>query len=253
MTPISLQNHQNLSQTFTKVEEKDRRSSDQNSIEILYGSDNALCNKARKMCVFIERFMLSDLEYASGGVSADTVAKAAQYLSDHNLNDVAVEVNSYAPAWYANRVFSNPKTSLCSKILLGPLTILLNTLGLNKVVLGDRYDVMSNSVYLSSNDPDIAVFYSGVAEYFNESKTPVLDSVLCPVKLLSRAPFATSSLLSTIHDSVIDWAKEKTTEKEALRTSKVIRSLGYMEYTTTLVGQIAIIGGFAANFLLFCK
>ncbi len=148
-----------------------------NSVEVRQGDDYSLINVIRNVCLIPMKLVVGNFKLGSGRVSIDTVAKTVRFLEENGLgNDVSVRVNDYSPAHYANKVFSNPKTSLLSKALIGPVAVLVNVSGLEKIFSWDGYDVMSNSVYISSDDPDLPLFQAGMAKVMNEYDSPVVNA-----------------------------------------------------------------------------
>ncbi len=136
-----------------------------------------LFNGIRYLSTLTDKIFFWNSNYASENVSDDAINKVVQFLGDNQLEDVAVQENDCSPGWYASRVFSNPKTSILSKLVFGPPAVLANMLGLDKIFEADNYDVMSNSVYLSSNDVDIGLLSAARAKDYNLNSNPILYSM----------------------------------------------------------------------------
>lgn len=196
-------------------------------VEVKEGSDYFLFNAVRNIALIPAKLIYWNSAYGSGNVSPAVVDKVTQCLEDYGLQNVAVQVNDYSPGWYASRVFTNPKTSLLAKLVFGVPAVIVNVLGLTKILSYDHYDVFSNSIYVISNDPDVALLEAGSAKCFNESNAPALDFaipvILYPISLVS-IPLAAGCKLALNHaghDASMDWAKKNSTPEELIRTYTV--------------------------------
>lgn len=202
--------------------------SQENAVEVRRGSDWLIFNVARNIALIPAKLTYWNAAYGSGSVSEEAAAKVVQCLEDYNLQDVAVQVNDYAPAWYANRVVTNSHTGILSKLVFGLPAIVANFFGMHKIWAADHYDVMSNSVYLSSNDGDVGLLEAGRAKIFNESSYPVIKAwtpALITTLFNNIAPFNTLlgqgwqlSQNLEAKKTAMDWAQEKGTIDETART-----------------------------------
>lgn len=120
----------------------------------------------------------------SGDVSPEVIEMTKNYLHENGLHDVNVSVNQYKPQAAWQRVFSNPRTSLITKMTLGVINAASETVLCNKFtgLGGDYYDPMTNTINLLSNNSAIALRECGRAKFFNE-KSNVGSYLITPFLL----------------------------------------------------------------------
>jgi len=177
------------------------------------GSSNRVVDGIRNMLSLPNKLLLWNSKFNSGNVSQETIEAMREYLDANDLHDVHVSVNQYKPQLVWRRTFTNPKTSLLSKLTLGTLVCLIETFYIPKLSgsLGDHYLVTSNTVHLFSDDPAIALHECGHAKDYHSKKNPTLYSLLGvlpyhigDVATLYKEGTATKHAIKYLHDKKAD-------------------------------------------------
>ncbi len=145
-------------------------------IDIQVGSSNFIIDAIRNVLSLPTKLMMFNFNFNSGHVSSETIEKVRNYLHENGLHDVAVSVNQYKPQQVWSRIFTNPKTSLLSKLTIGVVDGCLETVLFSKLTgfPGDHYSPSSNTVHLFSDISAMALHECGHAKDFNERKNPIL-------------------------------------------------------------------------------
>lgn len=151
-----------------------------NDVHVEVGSSNIFVDGIRNILSIPTKLLMCTLSVNSGNVSAETIEKMKEYLHENGLHDVHVFVNQYKPQDVWKRTFTNPKTSLLSKVFLGIPTSLMETFTFTKLTgyPGDYYNPLSNTVHLFSNNTAIALHECGHAKDFNSRENPGLYNTI---------------------------------------------------------------------------
>ena len=216
-----------------------------NDIEVVQGKSYSAINLLRNIVHIPTKLFFWNSSIASGNVSKETIKKVTDCLKYYSLeDDVAVQVDDYSPLWYGSRVFSNPKSSLFSKIILGPPAFIGNLLGLQKLFGSDSYDVLSNSIYLSSDDADIGLYDAGNASYFNSLNWPVFSKYLLPNIAEFCLPLSGTVIQYFQNEQSLKNAQiatdYKQTPTENARSYTVMSSLAYLPTVTAVATSIIV-------------
>lgn len=149
-------------------------------VHVEVGSSNILVDGIRNILSIPAKLLIGSSSVNSGNVSAETIEKMKEYLHENGLHDVHVSVNQYKPQDVWKRTFTNPKTSLLSKVFLGIPSSLMATFTFPKLTgfPGDHYNALSNTVHLFSNNTAIALHECGHAKDFNSRENPGLYSTI---------------------------------------------------------------------------
>src|SRR5260221_1647605 len=110
-----------------------------------------------------EKILLLNSQYHSNYISPETEEIVRQYLQDNKLHHVKVRLNQYNPLDDLERHFTNPRTSLLTKILSSPIAIIMAAIP-TRLYGSDRYDQFSDTIHIVSNDPAIALHEAGHAK-----------------------------------------------------------------------------------------
>ena len=201
------------------------------NVEVVRGNDYSIFNFMRQVAHIPNKLLIWNSREASGNVSIDTVAKTVAFLEDNGLEDVAVQVNDYSPFWFADRVFSNPKTSLLTKIFFGPMAVLGNLTGFQKIWGGNNYNFLSNSLYLSSDDPDLGLVQADQAKDFNDGSYPTLYA-MAPGFAAAINPHVGAGVTSYMANNAVrnaqDWVDHKQSPAESARSYVTTASAAYV-------------------------
>lgn len=128
----------------------------------------------RKLTTIPSKILYWNSKYASGNVSDETIQALRRYLDEEGLHDTCIAVEQYKPQREWSRVMHNPKTSTLAKYTIGVWDALAETFLPSKYFAGDHYAPQSNTIYLNSDDPSLAIRMGGYAKDYNSRKNPSL-------------------------------------------------------------------------------
>lgn len=220
------------------------------AVKIEVGTSCYLIDLIRNIFSIFKKLLLWNFNVNSGNVSQRVLDKMKLYLEHNNLYDVQVSVNQYKPQMVWERTFSNPKTSLLSKIFLGIPNCLLYTLSFDKLtgLTGDHYDPLSNTVHVYSNDLSIALHECGHAKDFNSRKNPILYSLIgeifssIPVVGDYLAPLPSLSYEYIASSDAINFLKDTDSLNEVKKAYKTLIP-AYFTYVGSTISKIAMATG----------
>ena len=117
----------------------------------------------------LSKLILWNWKVERHNIQPDTEAALNDYLTAHpEMGNLAVQLNRYAPqdAWH--RLFHNSGVKWPYRYTFGILSVLiLDTILVNRIFGGDRYDPFTHTVYLQSDLPSIALHELGHAKDFS--------------------------------------------------------------------------------------
>lgn len=192
-------------------------------VHVEVGSSNILVDGIRNILSIPNKLLIGTSSVNSGNVSAETIEKMQEYLHENGLHDVHVSVNQYKPQDVWKRTFTNPKTSLLSKVFLGIPSSLMATFTFSKLTgfPGDHYNALSNTVHLFSNNTAIALHECGHAKDFNSRENPGLYSTI-------RAPLPYVGSIGTLYqeykatNNAMSYLREKKWDTLLANSFKVL-------------------------------
>lgn len=117
-------------------------------------------------------------------VSEDTQASIAQYLATEGLDSVKVRVNQYAPGDEWRRLAANKKVHAGWRYTVGALSTLSYTLLPGRLFGGDAYNPYTDSVYLYSDVPALALEQAAYAHDVHERERPGTYATLQSLPLI---------------------------------------------------------------------
>ncbi len=97
-------------------------------------------------------------------ISPETELQIQEYLAANHLERVKVRLNEYAPLGEWRRLVRNKSVGWPLRYTFGTLAVVEYTLLPGRVFGGDRYNPYTNSVYLYSDVPAIAVIEGGYSK-----------------------------------------------------------------------------------------
>ena len=104
-----------------------------------------------------EKILLWDRRAENHDISPATEAAIQRYLTDRGLADVKVRLNQYAPGGEWRRLRENKQVGAGWRYTVGALSVLGYTVFPGRVFGGDAYNPFTNSIYLYSDIPSIAI------------------------------------------------------------------------------------------------
>lgn len=198
---------------FLSLDTSCNSSKKKEDIHVEIGSSQPVIDRVRNILSIPDKLLLGSYAVKSGALSEENLQLVKKYLHKHHLHDVYVSVNQYKPFAVWHRVFTNPKTSFLAKVLFGTPSSLLETLAVTKLtgILGDHYNPLSNTLYLFSNHPALALHECGHAKDANSRKNPILYQALnyFPVFSLYQEYLASAY--------AIEYLKKKKLDSQAYR------------------------------------
>ncbi|HTU24214.1 MAG TPA: hypothetical protein VMF30_02380 [Pirellulales bacterium] len=103
-------------------------------------------------------------------VSLATIAKLRTYLAQNDLSDVMIYVNCYDPSEQWRRLKENQQIGAGWRYSLGALSVVSYTLLPGRIFGGDEYNPYTNSLYLNSDVPAIALYEGAFAKNVHRHK-----------------------------------------------------------------------------------
>jgi hypothetical protein len=221
------------------------------AVKIEVGSSWFLIDLNRNIFSIFKKIILWNFNVNSGRVSQDVIYSVRQYLEDNNLYDVQVSINQYKPQMIWKRTFTNPKTSILSKIFLGIPNCLFYTFSFDKLtgLTGDHYNPLTNTVHIYSNDLSIALHECGYAKDFNSRKNPSLYALVG--QILSAIPVV-GDYLQTVPNlsyeyiassDAINYLKENDSPAEVKKAYKTLIP-AYSTYVGGTLAKVASVAGY---------
>lgn len=145
-------------------------------------------------------------------LSDATAAKLTDYLVKNDLTDVYVYVNHYDPKGQWRRLRQNALVSPLWRYSFGVVSFVGYTLLPNRILGGDSYNPFTNSLYLNSDVPAIALHEAAYAKDVHARRFPGLYAAIndLPVLTLWHHSRAVSDVLGYAQ-AEHDWMTERQT------------------------------------------
>lgn len=116
------------------------------------------------------KLLLWDRDVDSHQISDETIDVLKVYLDENELSEVQVLVNTYKPGNQWRRLFRNRSVGAGWRYTLGILSVSFYTILPGRFFGGDAYNPFTNTIYLYSDDPSIALHEGGHAKDFARRK-----------------------------------------------------------------------------------
>lgn len=114
----------------------------------------------------LSKLLLWDKNIDSHRIDQTTVDDLRTYLHANNLRNVQVLVNAYEPGNQWSRLFKNHTVGAGWRYTLGVLSVTRYTVLPGRFFGGDAYNPYTNTIYLYSNEPSVALHEGGHAKDF---------------------------------------------------------------------------------------
>jgi hypothetical protein len=111
-----------------------------------------------------EKLILWNWRMGNHDISEETEAAMKEYLERNNLKEVKVRLNEYAPIGEFKRLTSNENVGAGWRYTLGLLSWIFYTVLPGRILGGDAYNPYTNSIYLYSDLPAVALHEGGHAK-----------------------------------------------------------------------------------------
>jgi hypothetical protein len=185
-----------------------------------------------------EKLILWNWSMGNHDISPETEGMLCQYLERNQLREVKVRLNEYAPLSEFDRLTSNQAVGAGWRYTFGLLSWLFYTVIPGRIFGGDAYNPYTNSIYLYSDLPMVALHEGGHAKDFAGRKWKGSRAALqiLPIFPLFSEARATNDALS--------YAKD--TDPELLQSGYKLLYPAYGTYVgAEALGGIPVVGPFA--------
>ena len=184
-------------------------------IQVEIGASNRFVDGFRYLFNIRSNILLINSQINAGNISEEIIEKTKNYLHENGLHDVSISINQYKPQGVWRRIFTNPKTSLLSKLILGIPEGLVATFAIPKLsgIPGDHYSAAQNTIHLFTNDLSVALHECGHAKDFNDRENPMLYSA---TRLSSMVGNIYPSTLPVLIGSIPTLSQEFIASKNAI-------------------------------------
>ena len=118
------------------------------------------------------KVMLFDSRVDNHAVTPETTVAVADYLKRNQMSDVCVRVNEYAPGEEWRRLCENWHVGAGWRYTMGTWSLIGYTLIPGRLTGGDRYNPYTNSVYVYSDVPSLAIKAAAYAKDVHQRDLP---------------------------------------------------------------------------------
>ena len=183
--------------------------------------------------ILLRKLLLWNASVDSHEVSTQTVDTLKTYIVENDLRSLQVHVNFYAPGNQFQRLFRNRTVAAPWRYTIGILSVVNYTILPGRFFGGDAYNPYTNTLYLYSDDPSIALHEGGHAKDFANRKYKGTNAFIyaLPLAALYYEAKATSDALGYLE------SKGKICQK--IEAFEIL----YPAYTTYIAGGIADFNG----------
>lgn len=165
------------------------------------GQNQKIIDLVREIINTPLRILYLNSKLNQGSLTDKNFSILSKYLKDNKIDNIHISINCYQPLSIWKSIFDNPNTSLVSKLTFGVLSGCIHTIGVNKWFGGDQYDPLSNTLFLSSDDPAIILRTTAEAKDYLARQNPSLY-------LLSNYLFPLPLKTYDYHQEAIQYIKE---------------------------------------------
>jgi len=148
------------------------------------------------------KLILWDTSVDSHQISDETIAAMKQYMADNDLQNVQVLINCYKPGNQWKRLFKNKTVHPFWRYTLGILSVATYTALPGRFFGGDAYNPYTNTIYLYSDNPAIALHEAGHSKDFGKRELKGTNAAIysLPLAALYYEAKASSDALSYLDD-----------------------------------------------------
>lgn len=208
------------------------------SIEVVRGQPNKVIDSIGWVVGIPRRILLWDRRVDSHEVQPETMAEVATYAKVNELDGLCVRVNQYAPADEWKRLTKNDRISPGWRYTVGALSVVGYTLLPGRIMGIDNYNPYTNSVYVYSDVPALAM---EAAAYAKDVKHRELPGTYATVNTLP--------VVSVWHETIntqetLDYLQTHGTYEEQREGLAIL----YPNYGASVGGAFGSIVGFTGVF-----
>lgn len=154
----------------------------------------------------ISKLILWDASVDSHQISEETIAAVKLFIEENDLSNVQVLINCYKPGNQWQRLFKNKTVHPFWRFTFGIFSVAGYTIMPGRFFGGDAYNPYTNTIYLYSDNPGIALHEAGHAKDFGRRRMKGTNAFIysLPLAALYYEAKATSDALSYINDKKIN-------------------------------------------------
>lgn len=175
----------------------------ESSVEVQTGRPNKLVDGAGWVLGIPGKILLWDRRVNNHKIAPETSAAVATYLERNQLQDVCVRVNQYDPGDEWRRLTENHEVGAGWRYTIGTLSVVGYTIFPGRLFGGDRYNPYTNSVYVYSDIPSLAMQPAAYAKDLHSREYPGTYAAVneLPVITLWHETIATQDALAYLEST----------------------------------------------------
>lgn len=131
------------------------------------------------------KLLLWNKNVDSHQISPETVEAMQTYMAQNDLRNVQVLVNAYAPGNQWQRLFKNKTVGAGWRYTFGIVSVIGYTILPGRFFGGDAYNPFTNTVYLYSNEPAIALHEAGHSKDFGRREWKGTNAALYQIPFVN--------------------------------------------------------------------
>jgi len=211
-------------------------------LDVRYGRPNRVIDSAGWLFGVPRKLLLWDRRVDNHDVSDQTTESIATFAEMHQLDGLCARINQYDPVDEFSRLRTNKAVAPGWRYTLGTMSVISYTLVPGRIIGLDKYNPYTNSVYVYSDVPALAV---EATAYAKDVRSRTLPGTYAAVNQL---PF-----VSIWHESVnvrdaVAFVEQHGTPEERVDGLRVLHAnYGSTIAVATGAGPIAQIGGAVAG------
>ena len=146
------------------------------------------------------KILLWDRRANNHRISPRTRDAVAEYVERNGMNDICVRVNQYAPMEEWRRLCDNQEVGAGWRYTLGTVSVIGYTLVPGRLVGYDRYNPYTNSLYVYSDIPSLAIQSAAYAKDMRTRSHPGIYAAVneLPVVSMWHQTIATGDAISYV-------------------------------------------------------
>lgn len=212
------------------------------ALDVRYGRPNKVLDSTGWLFGVPRKLLLWDRRVDNHNVSHQTTESIATFAEMHQLDGLCARINQYDPIDEFSRLRTNTTVAPGWRYTLGTMSVIGYTLVPGRIIGLDQYNPYTNSVYVYSDVPALAV---EATAYAKDVRSRTLPGTYAAVNQL---PF-----VSLWHESVnvrdaVAFVEQQGTPEERVDGLRVLHAnYGSTIAVATGAGPIAQIGGAVAG------
>jgi hypothetical protein len=141
-------------------------------VVIVRGTPNKTLDRIGNIVGFPARILPLNSKINDHRIAPDTEQKLTDYMERNDLTDVTVFVNHYDPKDQWRRLRDNKLIGAGWRYTLGSISVIGYTVLPGRIFGGDRYNPFTNSLYLNSDVPAVALREAAYAKDVHSHRLP---------------------------------------------------------------------------------